>query len=332
LTAKRFRAGGTDLTGRFGGRGSEKGSQQHSGNIQVKFEELLQNPEVKDRVIANLACLEPEKARELVKILLWSDSAFSFGMLGQLPRSLNFLVSFLDELGLQLQNIPPHLFREFICQMTSAVDYESIQKLPRAYLPLLDALKLSDHKTSSTAAPADFHERVNRELEQNSLEELAALINGLVRLANNLLAKHPGLPENALQAFFSSLDRKEIENLCDSIIFKSGLFSQETLLQFFPPEDAGEYLNNNLKKLNRQLAEEPARVVALASPYLGYLDPEELTKTCLLLSARASEALATNPGLSRSLLKSFFRLAWGLFRGSLRSSKKKYTKPNHEQA
>ncbi len=320
------------MTGRFDGWESKKGLEGYSGNFNAHLTELLQDGEVKDRLIANLANIKPENARELAKIILWNDSAFSFGMLGQLPHGINYLVAFLDELGLQLQNIPPHLFREFICQMTSAVDYESIQKLPRAYLPLLDALKLSDHKTSSTAAPADFHERVNRELEQNSLEELAALINGLVRLANNLLAKHPGLPENALQAFFSSLDRKEIENLCDSIILKSGLFSQETLLQFFPPEDVGKYLNNNLKKLNRQLAEEPARVVALASPYLGHLDPEELTKTCLLLSARTSEALATNPGLSRSLLKSFFRLAWGLFRGSLRSSKKKYTKPNHEQA
>ncbi|MEW5784533.1 MAG: hypothetical protein AB1767_05555 [Bacillota bacterium] len=109
--------------------------------------ELLRTPAVKDLLAINLQDSNPETARELVKAMLWSDSVFSFGMLGQLPRGLNFLVVFLDELGRQLQNLPPHLLREFAAAMGRTLDTESLKALPRVYAPLLATLAGEDLAT-----------------------------------------------------------------------------------------------------------------------------------------------------------------------------------------
>lgn len=128
--------------------------------------ELLRTPAVKEMLAISLKDSNPEIARELVKAMLWSDSVFSFGMLGQLPRGLNFLVAFLDELGRQLQNLPPHLLREFAFEMARSLDTESLRALPRAYAPLLTTLAGEDTAT-----------------RQRLLDKAAETLNGLLGLS-----------------------------------------------------------------------------------------------------------------------------------------------------
>ena len=112
----------------------------HAASFNPRLEEQLKSAELKDQVISSLEYLEPENARELARLLLWSDSAFSFGLIGQLPRSLNFIVAFFDELGQQLQNVPPELLRQFAFEMARNVDTKSMAALPAAYKPLIAAL------------------------------------------------------------------------------------------------------------------------------------------------------------------------------------------------
>jgi len=114
-----------------------------AGRLNSRLEELLKSADFKDQVIANLEYLEPEKARELARILLWSDSAFSFGLLGKLPHGLNYTIALLDELGRQLQNVPSELLREFAAEMGRNIDTDSIMALPRAYAPLLATMGLA---------------------------------------------------------------------------------------------------------------------------------------------------------------------------------------------
>ena len=120
--------------------GEEFKYQELPESFNRRIETLLNQGETKDRIITALDNFEPEQARELVKVLLWSDSAFSFGLLGQLPRGLNFFVAFLDELGQQLQNVPPDLMRQFVAEMGHNIDHNRIAALPATYAPLVKAI------------------------------------------------------------------------------------------------------------------------------------------------------------------------------------------------
>lgn len=462
------------------------------------LEEQLQDPAVKDRLIANLEYLEPDQARELIKIMLWSDSAFSFGMLGQLPRGLNFAIAFLDELGKQLQNVPPHLLREFVAEMIRTLDLESVRALPRAYLPLLASLNLvagddpekikeNQQKKISllqdTIRTADFgkiRKMITRQADLNypvmenviativsdpvifanllnilppllnnllkatatglqeidfppeilasavfnllddlKAEELGAIITGLSTLINKI---HEGsavlgyneprfrvVIESLLEKTLSNFDQKEniaalaalgedleviLYAVTDTLMqkpelleeilpvlrqgFCTGLRSLAYLLEQLnqlPPQgslnfiqgqdsaisteaaklvnalvglsnrvmednpgllekslagfiqtvdqaEVARLLNRGLISYNKMLTDGPDQVKGELSYYLEQLDQEELSRALLLTSGQLSQTLAGNPRLSRSLLKSFFRLVGGLIRGSLKGERK----------
>ncbi len=132
-----------------------------AGGLNSSLEELLKSPDAKDLAIAHLEYLEPEKGRELARMLLWTDSAFSFGLLGQLPRGLNFATAFLDELGWQLQKVPPHLMREFAAEMGRNIDTASIMALPRAYAPLLKGSAATSSEFSTLFPPGETAKALN---------------------------------------------------------------------------------------------------------------------------------------------------------------------------
>ncbi len=132
--------------------------------INPKLEEQLKNAELKDLVLSNLEYLEPENARELARLLLWSDSAFSFGLIGQLPRSLNFVIAFFDEMGKQLQNVPPELLRQFASEMARKVDMKSVAALPAAYTPLLAAF-------NRTSADSPGYNQLQQEIKIKVIRE-----------------------------------------------------------------------------------------------------------------------------------------------------------------
>lgn len=109
--------------------------------LDEELNKLLQDPDFKDRVLTAVRQLEQEKGREMARVLLWSDSIFSFGLAGQIPLGFNFFIAFIDQLGEELQNVPPELIRAFAAEMVNNVDREALKKLPRTYAPLLSALK-----------------------------------------------------------------------------------------------------------------------------------------------------------------------------------------------
>lgn len=513
LIAKHYNTGGAYLVEGFDQyRHSIRPSPRRASDFNRTLKELLQDAEAKDRLIAGLDNLEPQRARELAKIVLWSDSAFSFGLLGQLPHGLNYLIAFLDELGLQLQNIPDHLLREFVSQMANKVDFAALQELPRNYVPLIETLSadnndqkaqelaerikgidfgkfrskmnkklethyplmetlvctiiedpvifanllnilpsiinhilkgtaralqsidyppeilasalfnLADdleaekigsiinnlnriindlHKGSAllgrpdprfrtvlqsffyksladvdskeaaaallalgedfevfclavveTAAQrpqpaadilsgllqssgavlrgvtvllenhgrlsADLNARLALELNRMDYAVIAAPINALIGACNRLLIEDPALLTKIINGITGSLDLEELKKLSAITIQQSELFSWSSLARLFPPAAVKETLNSNLKNLNRKLVEEPGQLKTLARPYLIELDQEELAQILLFSSAEISETLAENPRLSRSLVKAFFRLSWGLIRGAIK--------------
>lgn len=500
--------------------------------LNRRIEELLKSPDAKDRVIANLEYLEPEKARELARVLLWSDSAFSFGLLGQLPRGFNFATAFLDELGRQLQKVPPELLREFAAEMGRNIDTASIMGLPRAYAPLLssigltagddpgenllnrekkiryieDKLRTADfgkirHRVTRHAEelypllesivativsdPVIFANLINilppllnnllkgtagalkqvdyppeilassifnlvddieaeelgaiinqlsrlinglhegsailggseprfrrvlqsflekaargvdekeaarallalgedlevilctaadtavqkpellaelfsallqgssaalrgfaylldqlyelppqlftdftREIATGDFKESAKLLNSLVCLSNRILAENPSLLEKVLTAYFQSADRAELQNLLSNILGQGASFV--TSAQFsalFPPGETAQALNSFLYSYNRRLESKPVSAGESITQYLGQIDQKELSTAILLTSDHFAGALAANPILSRSVIRSFFRIFWGALKGSLKRGRKAERRP-----
>lgn len=500
-----------------------------AGSINRKLEEQLKKADLKDQVISNLDYLEPENARELARLLLWSDSAFSFGLLGQLPHSLNFAVAFFDELGRQLHNVPPDLLRQFTVEMARNVDTKSMAALPKTYAPLLAALgssaddqtkadplqkekkirfirekidsadfgkvrssvknHLEEHYplvestveaiisdpvvfanlinilppllnhllkvTASALKQIDYppeilasalfnlandleaeelgtiinnvnrlinnlHEgsailggsepRFRRVLENilektlqdideeaaaaallalgedletvfcaaadtalkkpeltaelfiammqgssaalrgmnymldrlyelpsgyfahftesftnNQPAESAKLINSLVALSNRILTENPLLLEKIAVSFSQSVDRKELQNLLRNILQqKREVYgSEEALLELFPPQDTAEALNKYLASFNQKMKDKPSARDEILSLYLQHLDQDQLSAALLNTSDRLADSLAKNPQLSRSVIRAFFRMLWGLLKGSFKRAGKK---------
>ncbi len=156
--------------------------------LDKELKKLLQDPDFKDRVLAVINQLEPEKGRELARVLLWSDSVFAFGLAGQIPLGLNFFVAFLDQLGKELQNVPPELFRAFTAEMASHVDREAIIALLPVWLKLFRASNLP---------------------ELIKPEDLAALSNTLITGYNSLPRTNNELEGDALAVYLENLDHNQ---------------------------------------------------------------------------------------------------------------------------
>ncbi len=108
------------------------------------MKQLLRTPAFKDLLVLSMNDSNPENPRELAKSLLWEDAGLSFSLMGSLPRELNFIIVFLDELAQQLQNVPPEMLRDFVSQMGGNLNKEALKALPRAYAPLVDTLIWED--------------------------------------------------------------------------------------------------------------------------------------------------------------------------------------------
>ncbi|MDZ4131657.1 MAG: hypothetical protein U1E11_00820 [Dethiobacteria bacterium] len=194
--------------------------------INRSLEELLRTPAVKDRAMANLSYLEPEKARELARVLFWSDSAFSFGLLGQLPRGLNFVVALLDETGRQLQKVPPLLLKEFSAEMLRTLDTDAIKALYPTYSPLLTNLGLTPGNNPEAIErlqekkirflqdrlrSADFgkiRHKVTRHIDEN-YPVIESVVNTIISdpvIFANLLNILPPLLNNLLKGAASALE------------------------------------------------------------------------------------------------------------------------------
>jgi len=169
--------------------------------LDGELKKLLQDPDFKDRVLAIINQLEPEKGRELARVLLWSDSVFSFGLAGQIPPGLNFFVAFLDQLGKELQNVPPELFKAFTAEMASHMDREAIIALLQEWLILF--------RTSNLP-------------ELIKPEYLAALSNTLVTGYNCLPRTNKAFGGDAINVYLENLDHDQFSK---ALQIASGRFS-----------------------------------------------------------------------------------------------------------
>ncbi|HOB87465.1 MAG TPA: hypothetical protein PKO38_07235 [Bacillota bacterium] len=156
------------------------------------LKELIRTPLIKELVRINLAPSPPGSTRELVKTFFWEDFEFSFGLVSSLPSFLNGLAEFLDELGLQLQKIPPHMLKAFILELGKNIEKDTFKNIPQSYAPLVRQVVLEDEETlrqlrSSLAGAGN-----------NLLEVLTDKIEGAARGEMEPYEPKPGLEAEAV--------------------------------------------------------------------------------------------------------------------------------------
>jgi hypothetical protein len=106
--------------------------------------ELLRTPGFKDAVLSHLREADPQEARRLVRTFLWEDVGFSMGVLGATPSLVNAAAAALLELALQLKNFTGEILREFLHQLSSELDRDTLKALPGAWSSLLEEILLGD--------------------------------------------------------------------------------------------------------------------------------------------------------------------------------------------
>ncbi len=233
------------------------------------IKELLRTPAFKDLITLSQGEYEKEDPREMARTILWEDAAFSFGLLGNLPSGINFWLNFLDELGIQLQNMPPHLLREYISQMGDNLDREALVNLPRSYAPLVEKLLWEDPEN-------------RRHLRAGAKETL----NNLMRLSARSIDKLSTLYEQEEKA----------EGGADG--FDGGESENDTLGEEkeLDPQALGELVNSLFKWMGEAAGKDPETIRAAQKKKKAFLE-ETLKHTDfgLLRSAITRRAEANYP-------------------------------------
>jgi hypothetical protein len=89
-----------------------------------------------------------------------------------------------------------------------------------------------------------------------------------------------------------------------------------------PPAELAKAINLGLDRYNRKLESSPGFIGERLAPCLDHLDCEKLDQALRLTAGQIAETLAGQPGLSRSIIRSFIKILWGALRGSLKISRK----------
>lgn len=273
------------------------------------MKQLLRTPAFKDLVSLGMSDSNPETSREMARVLLWEDAAFSFGIMGNLSRDINNLTAFLDELGRQLQNVPPEMLKEFVSQMSENLDTEAVKALPGVYAPLLEKLvyedpqvqvKLKEGAAETLNALMRFSAGIllhASEYEPGEGEEihpdpaaLAGLINSLFRWMGSAAGKDPETIEASREKKIKLLE--ETIKTVDFGVIRSGITKRAeanypvtesvitamvgdpiifaNVINILPP-----LMNNLLRGLSKALSELDFPPEILASAVFNLLDDLE---------------------------------------------------------
>jgi hypothetical protein len=310
---------------------------QPAEQVNEKLKNILHNPDFKNQLLANLEYLEPESARELARVLLWSDSVFSFGLVGQLPRSINFIVAFLDELGRQLQNVPPELIKAFTSEMVRKIDREQLQTLPHTLGPLfatfgsakerqetmvnflrkkLNSTDFGKLRKAITGRADDIYPLAEALAEAvisdpvafaNLLYIFPPLLNNCFRLTAKSLAKIDFPPEILASAVFNFIDDLETEELGSIITSLSHLINGL--------HQGSAVLGGNQPRFQ-------AILERLTTKILKGLDQEETAEAIIALGEDlevlftvAAETAAAKPEFFRELSAALLKSSSAGFRG-----------------
>ncbi len=205
------------------------------GMVQRVMKELLATPAVKEAILTNVRDINPDNAKGLANILLWSDPGFSLSMVGVVPGMINYLIEFMLELGRQFDGMPMPLLKDFLKQLGVGLDLERAAEFPKVFGPFLDHVLWNDAVwidgvldgcvavTNATTRTMDsVLGKLGSHLENSdgsnrniSLDQasLGAMVNSTLKLLNEALEKDPDLLKQAM----SGVDGKEFARTANHI-------------------------------------------------------------------------------------------------------------------
>ncbi len=112
-------------------------SSKVAGTGARVLRELIRTPAFMEIVKTDLASIQPERARELISTLVWSDPNLSLSLIGAIPDLFNYLVECLLALGRELGKFTPELLGVFLNSLGGRIDVGRIRDISRVYGPLL---------------------------------------------------------------------------------------------------------------------------------------------------------------------------------------------------
>lgn len=158
--------------------GSLPGGESGGGAGARVLREIIRTPVFMEIIKTNIAEVDPESAREMVRALLWQDVNLSLSLLGASPAMVNYLVEALLELGRQLNTFPEPLLQEFMLQMSDDLTTGRLGDFPEVYGPLLEKALFSNPEIRARVA-GGLCGGVN------------ACVRGINRILNGILESEP---------------------------------------------------------------------------------------------------------------------------------------------
>ena len=207
--------------------------------------ELIRTPAFRELVKLNLAESEPERARELVRTILWEDPNLSLSAAAVSPDKINGLIVALHELGMQLSNLTPELVDAFFAELGERFDRESLRQTSQVWAPHILRLMPDFLRAKMNAAQALAHVLDDLPAEQRiALRKsvasgidgaaIAGAMNAWANSVKRLRAENPDLAADlspAMKTMVAELDFGHLREAITIIVE----YDAELFLAFLAP-------------------------------------------------------------------------------------------------
>ncbi len=166
--------------------------------------EIFNTPFLKDIFREMLNGIKAEDGSRLARTMLWEDMDTGFSVLGALPKIINFYITAVNEIGLQLADkIPPHMFISFMADIFADIDWEAAKKGLETYQQL--------GRSFLEAGAFDLTDSFSELLTRPAFSQtLAAGCNQSLAAINRLEENHPGILRDILSAVVAATDKTEV--------------------------------------------------------------------------------------------------------------------------
>ncbi len=176
-----------------------KSAPPASGGIA---KELLNTVFLKEILSTYLDNIHPENGRSLAKTFLWEDMSVSFSLLSAFPRIVNWYISALDEVAVQLnEKIPSALLKDYVNELVKEINGDGLTHCFSSYGRLIKKMiEVSPEKILPNLGSA-----------------IGSGINTAAVNINNLEQEHPDFFSQLFSSVISKMDKTQIKQSVDHL-------------------------------------------------------------------------------------------------------------------
>ncbi len=182
--------------------------------------QVIRTPRLRDALVLMLNSIDPEGARELVRVLFWEDTGLFLAIVGAVPSLVNGCCEAASEMAAQFNAMPTPLLQEFVGRIADGIDGASAGEAAGGLVNLLLSLGAAGSTLPESLASlgSEFGRSYCGAARESTLtgrlegwvEALAARAadensgtHALIREAGRALERHPEFAENVLKPLLS---------------------------------------------------------------------------------------------------------------------------------